>query len=152
EGLVTGSVAHAASTPLDPLSKAQVLGKPRVVRSGSGHSSAIFATALSRVAWIFSWVAASGHGPGIFPTFWLSMHFSVLLRTCFFNLASCCTMVFWHLTGSAATGTAAPATSAPAATAAANGRSGAMLRTLLPGGHGDSPSPRPGYEPTIHRN
>src|SRR5262249_31356368 len=80
-GVVTGSAPHCASTPwVAAGSKAQLAGKPSAETSAMVHAAAIFSATIWFVSWIFSWVVASGHGPGIFPMFSLSRHFSFVFR------------------------------------------------------------------------
>src|SRR5215831_4783176 len=102
--LVTGRPAQFCSAvPDGDDSRAQFAGKPRVVMSGAGHEVPIFACTEVLTLLIFKSVAASGHGPGIFPRFSLSRHLPSAFSSFFLNLSRFLMICFWQFTGSART-------------------------------------------------
>src|SRR5262249_36270755 len=107
-GVPTARASQLASAPVAPGLK---LHEAYPATSfGSAQPLAIFSSAFMSVVWIFRFAVASGHGPGVFPTFSLSRHFSCVLRTTFLYLRSDPRIAFWHFAGSACAGDARSAT------------------------------------------
>src|SRR6185503_414555 len=100
-GVLEGSPAHVFSMPVGVVSNAQLVEKPRVVRSGAGQDSPIFVRIFDLMVSILSCVAVSGQGPARVPMFCLSMHLPTCFRYVFLNLSRFLTICFWQLAGSA---------------------------------------------------